>query len=315
MDDPLLLWLPTPHRDPRLLGGKAASLALLAATGAPVPPAFVLTATAYRRFHESAGVDAYLEPIRRLGAAPPLAAVRDACRPLLERVSAASLPEDVVGAVRAAFARLASLTGATAYAARSSATAEDSRSASFAGLYETRLGLRTPDDLLEAVKRCYVSLWGPRAVQYRLVRGIGPEEAMAVVVMPLVAATASGVVFTRHPLDGSDRVVVEAAWGLGEAIVSGRVTPDRYVVDRDGRVLERHVAAKGVMARCADGTVELVEAPPHLVEAPSLDDGQLWAVVQLALRIERLYGLPVDMEFAIAGDGQVVALQARPVTV
>lgn len=308
-------WLAETEPDPAVLGGKGASLARLAAAGFPVPPGFVLTAEAYRRFHAAANLDACLAPVRSLAGVPSLAAVREACQPVLERALATPLPGEVVEALREAFGALATDTEAELFAARSSATAEDGRSASFAGLYETSLGLRTADDVADAVKRCYVALWQPRAVHYRTIKRLGHEEAMAIVVMPLVSARASGVAFTRHPLRGTDEVVIEAAWGLGEAVVSGRVSPDRFVVDRATRsIVERAIAAKTVMAAPREGVVELVETAADVAESPSLDDSQVLAAAELALAIEAAYGFPVDVEFAVDERGTLVALQARPVT-
>ncbi len=308
-------WLAETEPDPALLGGKGASLARLAAAGFPVPPGFVLTAEAYRRFHAAANLDACLAPVRSLAGVPSLAVVREACQPVLERAMATPLPGEVAEALREAFAVLAAASEAELFAARSSATAEDSRSTSFAGLYETSLGLRTADDVADAVKRCYVALWQPRAVHYRTMKRVGHEEAMAIVVMPLVRARASGVAFTRNPLTGTDEVVIEAAWGLGEAVVSGRVTPDRFIVDRGTRVIvQRAIAAKTAMAVPREGAVELVETAPGLAEAPSLDDAQVLAAAELALSIEGAYGFPVDVEFAVDERAALVALQARPVT-
>lgn len=315
MSSGFVRWLSEAEPNPTVLGGKGASLARLAAAGFPVPPGFVLTAEAYRRFHAAADLDACLAPVRALSGVPSLAAVREACQPVLERALSTPLPSEVVEVLREAFAALAAETGAELFAARSSAVAEDGRSASFAGLYETALGLRTADDVTDAVKRCYVALWQPRAVHYRTIKRLGHEEAMAIVVMPLVSARASGVAFTRHPLRGSDEVVIEAAWGLGEAVVSGRVTPDRFVVDRGTRaIVERAIAAKTAMAAPREGVVELVETPADLVEAPSLGDEQVVAAAELALAIEAAYGFPVDVEFAVDEKGTLVALQARPVT-
>lgn len=315
MNEKLVRWLSDAPPEASVLGGKGASLARLAAAGFPVPPGFVLTAEAYRRFHAAAGLETCLGPVRALDGVPSLAAVRDACQPALRRAMETPLPPEVLQELQAAFERLAAPAAADLFVARSSAVAEDGRAASFAGLYETALGLRTVAEVADAVKRCYVALWQPRAVHYRTIKRLGHEDAMAVVVMPLVRARASGVAFTRHPLRGTDEVVIEAAWGLGEAVVSGRVTPDRFVVDRrTGAVIERTIAAKTAMAVPREGGIELVETPERLAGSPSLEDAVVCAAAELALRIERAYGYPVDVEFAVTGEGQLVALQARPVT-
>src|SRR5215831_11957656 len=195
--------------DRATVGGKGLSLAQMAAAGLPVPPGFCVTCAVYRR----------------LGGQKPQGA-----------------PE-LVREIDAAYQAL----GGDAVAVRSSATAEDGSVTSFAGQQETILGVVGTEALLDAIARCWASLDSERAVAYRKRQGVDERGlAMAVVVQRLVPAEVAGVLFTRNPLDPEGkRMLVEAAWGLGESVVSGRVTPDRFHIDRDtGRVLEQHVATK-----------------------------------------------------------------------
>jgi pyruvate,water dikinase len=256
-----------------LIGGKALSLSLLARAGLPVPPFVCLTTAAHRRLRgQSLTVDPAL-----------VAAIAKACGPL----------------------------GPGPLAVRSSATAEDGAAASFAGQQETVLGVVGLDAVLRAVERCWASLDGERAVAYRRRQGLGDDHAMAVVVQRLVPADVAGVLFTRDPLDPEgNHMLVEASWGLGEAVVSGRVTPDRFRLDRDtGRVAERHVAAKTVM-RTASGEVAV---PAEKQFVPCLDDSQLSQIADLGRRVEAFHGEPRDVEFALA-EGTFWLLQSRPIT-
>ena len=173
---------------------------------------------------------------------------------------------------------------------------EDSATSSYAGMHDTELGVE--DDEVEAsVRRCWASLWSERAVEYRLMRNLPLHgDAMAVVVQALVPARAAAVAFTRHPVTGrTDQVLVEAVLGLGEAIVSGDVTPDSYLVDK----LDRTVLQRPAGSRPSD--------------AGALSDGELQDLVTLSLSIEERYGAPVDIEAAHAG-GRWYILQARPIT-
>ncbi len=180
-------------------------------------------------------------------------------------------------------------------AVRSSGVAEDGAGASFAGLHDTELGL-TADEAAPAVLRCWASLWSQRAVAYRARRGLPPDGgAMAVVVQALVPALAAAVAFTRHPVTGrTDQILINAVPGLGEAMVSGTVTPDTIVIDK------------------ADGTVAEFTPGDH-AGGPALGDEALAIFVRLCVEVERAFGAPVDIEAALAADGWYL-LQARPIT-
>ena len=197
-------------------------------------------------------------------------------------------------------------------AVRSSATVEDGATASFAGLQETILGVEGDDQLVAAVARCWHSIDSERARSYRARGNVDESQvAMAVVVQRLIDSEVSGVLFTRDPLDASGRqMLVEAAWGLGEAVVSGLVTPDRFHVDREsGRVIDRQINRKPVAIHAAGR----VEVAAERQTAACLSDEQLASLADLGRQVEKVYGEPRDVEWAWA-QGRAWLLQARPIT-
>jgi pyruvate,water dikinase len=199
---------------------------------------------------------------------------------------------------------------------RSSATAEDLPEASFAGQQETFLNVRGADAVLEAVKRCWASLWTARAISYRARQGISPESVvLAVVVHLLVPAEAAGILFTANPVTGDrGQAVINAAWGLGEAVVGGLVTPDTLTIDKaSGRVLDRQTADKQVMTVRTGAGIEEQPVPDDLRRSPVLSDHAAAGLTRLAVQIEALYGMPLDVEWALQ-DGAFAILQARPIT-
>ena len=201
-------------------------------------------------------------------------------------------------------------------AVRSSATAEDLPGASFAGQQDTYLNIRGEQAVLEAVKRCWASLWTARAMAYRARQNIAPDEvALAVVVQELVFAEAAGVMFTANPVNGRrDELMITAAWGLGEAIVSGAVTPDTITVNKSTRrPVRRETAEKLVMTVRTDAGTNEQPVPERLKKAPVLNNARVKELARLGLEIETLYAAPMDIEWALAG-GKFAIVQARPVT-
>jgi len=280
----------------------------------------VIDASGYMRWRDHA---ALAPAIATLLATPDLRLpkiAREACAPLTAAMNAATLPADLQSEILAAYSGLQQRGGkAAVVAVRSSALSEDGAGASSAGLYETFLNLRNADAVLDAVRRCYCSLWSARAVQYRAFKGIDSSaEAMAVVVMELAPAEVSGVAFTANPLTGSrDEIVINASWGLGEAIVSGRVTPDNYVLCKaDLAVIGRDVYAKDLMIlpdpAGGSGTVSATVQGERATTA-ALGDEQLIALGRICLAIEACYGSPQDIEWAYGG-GSWSVLQSRPIT-
>ncbi|MBN1179756.1 MAG: phosphoenolpyruvate synthase [Anaerolineae bacterium] len=296
------------------VGGKGASLARLAGSGLPVPDGFHVTTAAYRRFvahndlqeHIAAALHA-ADPQRPVTLEQASAAIREA-------FDRADVPADVAGAVAQAYGRMAG--EAPHVAVRSSATAEDLPDFSFAGQQETYLNVQGAGEVVTAVKRCWSSLWTARAIGYRIRNAIDQDViSLAVVVQHLVPAEAAGIMFTANPVTGArDQATINAAWGLGEAVVGGAVTPDTLVVEKEtGRILTRETAHKETMTvRVAGGTQEQ-PVPAQMRDAPVLDDALTAELTRLGMQIEQLYGQPMDIEWALA-DGMVTILQARPIT-
>lgn len=260
--------------DAPLVGGKALSLARLTQAGFPVPWGFCLTVQVYQRWREN-----------RLHEASWRHSLADAC------------------------ARL----GSGWLAVRSSMTTEDGRVHSFAGQQETILGVRGLEDVLQAIERCWTSLDSERARAYRLHLGLRESSVqMAVIVQRLIEAEVAGVLFTKDPLDPTgERMLIEASWGLGESVVSGRVSPDRFHLDRSsGRVREQHLGPKEIK-RTAKGEERV---PSELQRIPCLHEKQLQQLVELGLAVERFEQEPRDLEWAFAL-GQCWLVQSRPITV
>lgn len=199
-------------------------------------------------------------------------------------------------------------------AVRSSAVGEDSADASFAGQHATLLGVREAPALVDALRAVHASARDEGAAAYRRKLGLDVEPRMGVVVQALVRAEVAGVLFTRDPLSGADVRVIEASWGLGEAVVQGLVTPDRYVVARGGRVLTREPGEKDIEIHWSfEGGVAEVPVLGARVVAPCLDDGHLAELDALATACERTFGGTQDLEFALA-DGRLYLLQRRAIT-
>ncbi len=294
-----------------LAGGKAASLGEMTRAGLPVPPGFCLTTEAYRIFVTANELQEQIITLTKQAGRGDRQ-TEAAASTLRTLFTTAPIPEPITAEITAAYDRLRP----TATAVRSSATAEDLPGASFAGQQDTFLNIRGTDEVAAAVRRCWASLWTARAIAYRQHEQIAPDDvAMAVIVQELVPAAAAGVLFTANPVTGAqDEIIINAAWGLGEAIVSGLVTPDNIVVNKEtGRVKVWHIADKQLMtARATAGIVEQV-VPEARRTAPTLDKGQVSQLVALARAVEKRARQPVDLEWAIA-DGQLHLLQARPIT-
>lgn len=291
--DPMVAWFDDADIERDRIGGKAASLNRLASLGFRVPPGFCLTTDAFAS--QVAGLPGG-EVLRTHPAALLQPEIRGA---LVAAMIAGPLSPAVATTLAGSLGRLSGLCpgehgGRPVLAVRSSGVAEDGTAASFAGLHDTELGL-TADEVAPAVLRCWASLWSERAVSYRARRGLALDgDAMAVVVQALVPALAAAIVFTRHPVSGrSDQLLINAAPGLGEAMVSGLVTPDTIVVSKADR--------------------SVVEFMPGDGTGPALDEDARDTLIALSLDVERGFGAPVDIEAAFAAEGWYL-LQARPIT-
>ena len=305
--------------DVALVGGKGANLGELTRAGFPVPPGFVVTVDAYRRFDEANGLGAQVaDRLARLDVNDPdaLRAAADAIQALVRR---GRVPDDVRDAVLAAYARLSveSTTDGELVAVRSSGTVEDTAQFSFAGMFQSVLNVRGPEALVRAVKECWASGFSARLLFYRAKQGLAGELLIAAAVQKMVQSDHAGVVFTADPATNDrTRMVIEGAWGLGEVVVLGQVTPDHYVVDkRTLDIVERATARKAFMLTRDPATGENVQVT--LAEekgaAPVLTDDEVRQVAELARRDEEHYGAPQDAEWAFEG-GRLYLVQTRPIT-
>ena len=301
--------------DRSVAGGKAASLGELTAAGLPVPPAFVVTAESYREFIEQAEIASDLSTLTDVDVQDPTALTEASAR-ARELIVESPFPDVLHDEIVAAYGELAEEDESPYVAVRSSATAEDLPSASFAGQQETYLDVDA-DSLIDRIRDCWASLFTPRAIYYRSEQGFDSTDVnMAVVVQRMIQSEISGVLFTSHPSSGAERMVVEAAWGLGEAVVSGAVSPDAYELDAStGEVLETHIATKKVMTVRDEQRGETTErpVPDDRRDARVLSDEELARLYDLALEVEEHFGTPQDVEWAIES-GDLYVLQSRPIT-
>ncbi|MDG5817419.1 phosphoenolpyruvate synthase [Natronococcus sp. A-GB7] len=296
------------------VGGKGASLGELTGAGLPVPPGFVVTADTYRSFIENANIDEELFEVVDVDV-DDSSALAGAAERAQELILETPFPEDVREEILEAYRRVGDSGEEAFVAVRSSATAEDLPDASFAGQQETYLNI-TEDDLLDRVRSCWASLFTQRAIYYRQEKGFDHSAVnIAVVVQQMVEAEKSGVMFTSHPSTGDPTMIIEAAWGLGEAVVSGAVSPDNYIVPRDGGDTDVTIAEKKVMHTKDEETGETheIEVPEDKRTARVLSSEEIDRLVELGEHVEDHYDTPQDVEWAIL-DGEVFMLQSRPIT-
>jgi pyruvate,water dikinase len=325
----LVAWLDDhePATSPAMIGSKLARLAELGRTEIQVPRGFAVTTAAYRRFWEQSGIDhAVARALAGLRDPQDLTGVETASAAIRKAFDAAPVPGELAAAITDAYEELSSrrMEINLPVAVRSSSAAEDAAAASFAGQFDTYLGLSGADRVLQGVKGCWGSLFSGRALVYWLERGHSPaEDAMAVGILELVHAQASGVAFSVHPVTGKrDRIVIEASFGWGEAIVQGLVTPDHAEVGKlDGRLLAYEVAHKTIASAYdySAGRVIEVPMPKRLQDVRVLNDEQIAAITKAIRRIEEHYSYSVDVEWVLDRHRQpgepVTVVQSRPVTV
>jgi pyruvate,water dikinase len=307
------------------VGGKAASLGEMTGAGLPVPPGFAITTSAYRRARDEADLDAQVARILHGLDINDTDSVTERCTQIRRLISTMPIPEGIELQIKGAYLELAARCGTKELpvAVRSSATSEDSPDASFAGEHDTYLWVRGAEDVIDAVRRCWASLFTDRATCYRVEMGYDHRSVeMSVVVQKMVRPKAAGVAFTLNPVDGDrSQVAIDSAWGFGEAVVSGEVTPDNFLVDKVMKEIGRRtISVKECEFRLSDhDTVEKVPLDPERAAAPSLTDDEIRAIATLARTAERHYGSPQDIEWAVDADlpdgANVILLQARPETV
>jgi pyruvate,water dikinase len=304
--------------DVSFAGGKGANLGELIAAGLPVPPGFVIGAPAYAAFCDDTGLRGRIAALLAGLDVDDTAALEQASAQVRAEIEREPVPAWLTDPIRGAYADLVGEGGEAPVAVRSSATAEDSESASFAGMNETLLNVRGADALLDAVRACWSSLFGARTIYYRAKRGFGQADMdIAVVIQRQIRSTRSGVMFTIDPSSGDrERLVIEGAFGLGEAVVSGSVSPDRYVVRKEGLEIEKREVRRKELAIVSlpGGGTETRELDEAEGMRPVLSDEEVREVAELGVLIERHYGSPQDTEWAFDEEGDAWMLQSRPVT-
>lgn len=318
-----IAWLDSPDA-PHVgqVGGKGRSLHTLSKLGLTVPEAFIVTTSAYRAALPKLLAQEIDRRIMAIDDDADLTTVDETARQVRELLYAETAQHAADSAIRDAYRRLAERLGQdlAPVAVRSSSAAEDSVEHSFAGEHDSYLWVIGADEVSDAVRKCWASLFTARAITYRARRGLSTtDDAMAVVVQHMVDARAAGVFMTLNPVNGDrSKIVVESVWGLGEPLVSGTATPDRFIVDKVTReVLERTVATKTHRATRDPQTgrgITLSEVAPADREAPSLSTAELNLLIEIARTVEARAGCPQDGEFAVHAE-QIYLLQARPETV
>ncbi|HUB73975.1 MAG TPA: phosphoenolpyruvate synthase [Solirubrobacteraceae bacterium] len=314
------------REDVAYAGGKGANLGELTAAGVPVPEGFVVGAPAYAAYCTQTGLRERLRTLLEGVDVEDTAALTAASAQARELFDRTPVPPQIAAAIADAYEQLASAASADvadgetelAVAVRSSATAEDTEAASFAGMNETFLNVRGEQAVLDAVRRCWRSLFGARTVYYRAIHGFSPAQMdIAVVVQRQLRSTRAGVMFTVNPATGArEELVIEGSFGLGEAVVSGSVSPDRYLVEKRTLAIRRREVHRKELAieYGQDGgtvTRALEEAESM---RPSLSDEEVVAVAALGVRVEEHYGTPQDTEWAFDPAGSLWMLQSRPIT-
>ncbi len=324
---PLICWFEEcTNESVSLVGGKCASLGELINAGVRVPPGFALTTSGCRRFLAEAGVDREINSLLACLDCRDLEALEQISSTIRATIEACSFSTEIEDLVAERYRKLSVICGlpAVPVAIRSSATAEDLPGASFAGQQDTFLWIRGVDEVLTHIRRCISSLYSGRALAYRANRGYADESAaMSVGIQKMANSFTAGVMFTLHPGNGDRSVIViDSNYGFGESVVSGEVTPDQFVVNKVTLdIIDRTISKKEVCY-----TVDLKTQKSHAIEVPferqkvqSLIDDEISELAWMGKQIEKHYGRPMDIEWAVDKDlpsgGNIFILQARPETV
>ncbi|MBI4273064.1 hypothetical protein HY621_04410 [Candidatus Uhrbacteria bacterium] len=302
--------------DVSLAGGKCASLGEMTNVGIAVPPGFVILANAFEYFLEETGLNVEMRAILDSADHKKMHTIEDASKKIHTLLCNVEIPSDLSLQIYASFKKL----GCQYVAVRSSATAEDSATAAWAGQLETYLN-STEKNLLEYVKKCWASLFTPRAIFYRFEKNLHTQKiSVAVVVQKMIEGETSGVAFSVHPVtQDKNQLIIEASYGLGEAVVSGQITPDSYVVEKESKkIINKNVEKKTRGLYRTNSTAhatgnEWRDIPKNQGEKQALTDAQILQLSDLILLIERHYGFPVDIEWTYE-KGKFYILQSRPIT-
>jgi len=303
--------------DVLIAGGKGANLGELTQAGIPVPPGFVVTSKTYDKFMKDTGLFPEVMGLLEDLDVNDTRELQRVSEEIKDIIVSTEVPEDIQTIIIESYNVLCQRIGRedVYVAVRSSATAEDLPEASFAGQQETFLNIKGAEDVLKHVQKCWASLFEARAIFYREQNNFDHAKvSIAVVVQEMVNAEKAGVMFTAHPSTGEDILLIEASWGLGEAVVSGAVTPDTYSVDKaTGELLDFKVGEKNVMFKREDGRTVKIPVPDDMSEKRVLSDEEIAKLADLGRKIHEHYKFPQDTEWAIE-EGKVYMLQSRPVT-
>ncbi len=309
--------------DVGLVGGKGANLGEMARAGFPIPPGFIVTAQAYFYFLDKSGLGPKIFDLLKNLDVEDTATLQEVSKEIQTMIESAEMPHEIAVEIKRAYASLGtrdlgvvSVPEEPWVAVRSSATAEDLPEASFAGQQATFLYVKGGDQVVEYVKKCWASLFTARAIYYRAKQGFPHEKVgIAVVVQRMVNSEVSGVMFTAHPVTGEPKIIIEAAFGLGEAVVSGKVTPDEYIVDKETlKILEKNISEqKTMIVRKPEGGTMEVEVPPDMRKRQKLPDDKIIELAKIGKKIEEHYGHPQDIEWALE-KGKLYIVQSRAIT-
>ena len=297
--------------DVLIAGGKGANLGEMTSAKINVPRGFVITADDYRDFLKENSIDIFIEnEIKK--SRNDEKALLNAADDFRTKIKSGKFPTLLENAIREKYFNLGDN---VRVAVRSSATAEDLPDASFAGQQETYLNVRGLDDVLEKVRSCYASLWGNRAVSYRLHQGYDQSSvSIAVVIQEMVESEKAGVLFTVNPVSKKENEMqINASYGLGESVVSGRVTADSYIVDKNGEIIEVVIGNKETQIIYGEKNTVEVTVDDNDRKKRALNDREISELINSGLKIEKHYKMPMDIEWAIKGD-EVYILQARAIT-
>ena len=305
--------------DVDIAGGKGANLGELTQAGIPVPPGFVITSATYQKFMDETGITQEIMDILDALDVNNNKELQESARKIKKIIKETEIPDEIRSLIIEAYNALCHRIGKenAFVAVRSSATAEDLPEASFAGQQDTYLNVKGPEDLMTYVRKCWASLFGARAIFYREENNFDHSKVyIAVVVQEMVDAEKAGVMFTVHPSTGEEKILIEAAWGLGEGVVSGTVTPDTYWMDKaTGEILEQQISEKKTMfkKKSENGQTVQVPVPDDIKNKQVLDAEELAQLAELGKNIQEHYQFPQDTEWAIEND-KIFMLQSRPVT-
>jgi pyruvate, water dikinase len=299
------------YKNVDIAGGKGASLGEMMRNKFSIPPGFVVLAGAYERFLEETDLSVEIEAVLKKVKMKDIHSVEDASETIRDMIKDTKFPKDIGEIIKKEFKIL----GAKEVAVRSSATAEDSSVASWAGELESYLNVNEKG-LLNAVKKCWSSLFTPRAIFYRYEKKLHDQYvSVAVVVQKMIQSDVSGICFTAHPVTNDrNKIVIEAGWGLGEAIVGGKITPDTYIIDkRKNKILDKNISEQKMMIVYGkNGTKEAI-VPKVKREKQKITDSQIVKIAKICQNIENHYKKPQDIEWAIE-KGKIYITQSRPIT-